>query len=105
MPIIQAVNPLVMTYTVSVKGWFRWKHYSVHTHETEALQGTDRLVLALCDGSVLAIPDIGRRCVKIGSDHENERARVKAYKDAVAAQARAMAGQQAQSPLQQVQGL
>lgn len=58
-------------YTIGIKRRFGifFKKYKVWGHENQQLVDTVRLSLRLADGSVLAIPDIAKKWVKVYPDY------------------------------------
>lgn len=67
-----------MTYTISVKRWYGWQSFKVHSHVNEAVGATAWCVLNLTDGSVLTIPDIGSKQIRVHADFKKENERVAA---------------------------
>ena len=59
-------------YTIGIKRRFLpfWKHYKVVSHKTEALAGSicPRLLLTCLDGSVIVVPKIDHKYMKLFPD-------------------------------------
>lgn len=82
-----------MLYTISVKKWWGWKSYRVHRHVAETVGDTAWWVLDLVDGSVLTIPDIGRKQVLVHPDFAAENERVQTERRTLEQQAQARANE------------
>ncbi len=82
------MSDLTMVYHVGVQRWPLplFKRYKVNGHQTELCGGSiPRLVLTCTDGSIVALPKLDRRRVKLYPDYKAEDARVKALKAQIAA--------------------
>lgn len=79
-------------YTIGIKRRFGlfFKKYKVWGHENQQIGDKVRLSLRLDDGSVLAIPDIGKKFVKVYPDYsaaiETQRKLKEGLKDAIPSQ-------------------
>lgn len=71
---------LIMKYTVGVGRRFLpgFRRYKVTGHTTEPVGNIPRLVLTCADGSIVAIPGLDKRKVKVYPDYQDEVARVAA---------------------------
>lgn len=85
-----------MSYTVGVSRFFGfgWKTFrGVCRHEIETLGSAAHLVLTFQDGSVLTVPDIGRRSMKVYPDLVAEQSRLDQYKREIEQVSNAVADQ------------
>lgn len=72
------------SYTLSVSCRFlplKWYKYKVVKHQNEQVGDSTRLVLTLPDGSVIVIPEITKRHMKVYADVHAAEARFKKFKE------------------------
>lgn len=72
------------SYTLAVSGRlfpFLYKKFKVVKHQNEQVGDSTRLVLTLPDGSVIVIPEISKRHMKVYADVHAAEARFKKFKE------------------------
>lgn len=72
-----------ITYTIGVKRRWFWfyRRYRVVGHRNEELCGSCRLVLTLPSGSVIVIPEITKKFVKVFPDYISAERNLKKLKE------------------------